>query len=443
MQLFLWQDFYKRENSTKRPNSAIAQRKDVVLKESTSIEHPTFIVSDVNWSWNYCQFNFHFYFIEDIVATSDHLFELVCKQDVLATYKNDISNYVTFVERSESSPNKFIRDMSISQVNNIVSATNKVTNLSNMDATGVYLVRTIGQTGLTGYMIGPSKYAELMGHLMNFGSYADFGDTVFKSFFNPFQYVVDVTWYPFNLKAIRDVTNDLHSAGPVYVGWWSLPNSTFPIVDVSHSYTVETVTLNLPDIKYDDFRRYDSNWTQFNLYLPGYGNMRLDSAQVKEGIKVTLTTDVLANKSIYVITDANSDVISTVAAQIGAPIQIGQLNATSVISGLAGMTASAVIGNIPGVISGTMAALNPTDNVNGVQGSTASIRAFPYIVLSQYAFGEADKPSTVLGYPCCKNIKLGDLTGYVQCGNPSIDIHGLANDKTEINNYLANGFYME
>ena len=57
--------FSKRRNSTKQP-ATLSDQKTVQLKETTSVDHPTFILSGNNFSYNYCSWDNRYYFITDI-----------------------------------------------------------------------------------------------------------------------------------------------------------------------------------------------------------------------------------------------------------------------------------------------------------------------------------------------------------------------------------------
>lgn len=102
MELWIWRNFIKKKNSTKQPNPELAVKRDVKLKESTSLEQPTFLLDVVDFDYNFCYFAGHYYFINDIVINTFNVYELQCTQDVLATYKNDIGSSSQFVLRAQS-----------------------------------------------------------------------------------------------------------------------------------------------------------------------------------------------------------------------------------------------------------------------------------------------------------------------------------------------------
>lgn len=86
---------------------------NVVLKEHTSIIDPVFILHGAHpgypgqqtiyndfmkYNYCYCTTLMRYYWIRDIKCREDGIFEFVCHCDVLATWKNSIENFSTFVK---------------------------------------------------------------------------------------------------------------------------------------------------------------------------------------------------------------------------------------------------------------------------------------------------------------------------------------------------------
>ena len=84
----LWSGFVKRKNSTKQPNDSDSIVVSAKLKETVSIETPIFIVNIAYKDYNYCQFEHHYYFIDDIFIITNSVIEVHCTKDLLATYKS-------------------------------------------------------------------------------------------------------------------------------------------------------------------------------------------------------------------------------------------------------------------------------------------------------------------------------------------------------------------
>lgn len=77
----------KRPNSTKRTLSASTTVNNITLKEATSIYSPTFILHTDPSDYNYVVWGEKYYYIEDKIYVSYGVFQIVCKLDILATYR--------------------------------------------------------------------------------------------------------------------------------------------------------------------------------------------------------------------------------------------------------------------------------------------------------------------------------------------------------------------
>lgn len=114
----------KRRNSTKQPTSFISSY-DVTLKAPTSLENPTILIKGFNPELNYCLFNNNYFFVTDVIAINNDIFEVTLEKDALATNKTAILNYVCFVERSASSYNPYINDSELSSEQRLVNTQKK------------------------------------------------------------------------------------------------------------------------------------------------------------------------------------------------------------------------------------------------------------------------------------------------------------------------------
>ena len=94
--------FPKRRNSTKVPTSELSDSRTVTLKENTSQDQPTFIVTGNNFNYNYCEWDGKYYFINDIESLRNNEIAVSCVLDPMATYKTQILASTQFVSYSAS-----------------------------------------------------------------------------------------------------------------------------------------------------------------------------------------------------------------------------------------------------------------------------------------------------------------------------------------------------
>lgn len=444
--IILYSNFSKKKNSTKQPSGGTQVA--VALKEETSLSNPTFILSNYNDSWNYCAFKGRYYYIVDVTYASNHLYELHCVCDVLATYKANIGNYTAFIERcsTEGEYNNFINDIAITSQQIIKTSAYKQSPIPNWNSTGCYIVRTVGtstntNSGVSTYAMNAEGLKNLLTYAFTSSNYAtELQQDIIQSFFNPFQYIISIMWFPFNVTqfGVKSVY--------VQLGWWRTDAVGYPVTLNGFSINVP---LNLPDHYYSDFRKYNPSFEKWNILLPGCGTYELNQLDCQDGLNCAYHIDALTGELLVTLHRGDDSIISSFSGRIGAPIQIGQasVSGSSIISSGVGAVGSAMSGNILGVASETLSAINniiqPTPSTNGVIGNITSLVAFPKVVVSMVAYGSMESPLTVFGKPCYRNIKINTLSGFIQCGEASIDIPGLGEEKNQVNQALNSGFYFE
>lgn len=473
MELRLWKNVNKKRNSTLVINRDPDATMDVVLKEDTSVDTPTFLLDSVDLSVNYAWWEGRFYFVDDIRRGVTHQYELECTTDYLATFKSYIGNYTAFVERATSNYDTYIPDAALSSKNAIVHASHETLTLDNITSDGCYLLRAVSQvdsdankTGITTYILSSNDLKRVMDFMFTESNFTDvLTDMAVKSFFNPFQYIVDLRWVPYTKTNMAQGSS---ATGPVKFGWFnsgvSVPILTAQVVNQSY-------TLAVPTCYYanNDFRRYDSRYTNFKLYVFGHGTIDLSPMDVTPGgLRIQRTVDFTTGEMITLV--RRSDGVHPLAEfkdPFCIPVQISQVNsnlfnsAMDVLSsagqgmqaagiaaeGGAGAIASALAGGVirtgASVINAVRGETCAGITGNGTNGNRAGLVQMPYYILYETAYDSAEFATSVNGRPLCKNIKISTLSGYVQCAGASVNIPGFAGDKEAVNNALNGGFYYE
>ena len=473
MELRLWKNVNKKRNSTLVINRAPDATMDVVLKEDTSVDTPTFLLDNVDLSVNYAWWEGRFYFVDDIRRGISHQYELECTTDYLATFKSYIGSYTAFVERSASNYDTYLADGALSSKNAIVHTSHEPLTLSDITSDGCYLLRTVSQvdsdantTGITTYILSSNDLKRVMDFMFTESNFTDvLTDMAVKSFFNPFQYIVDLRWVP---KTKTNMSQGSSATGPVKFGWFNSGVSV-PILTAQVSNT--SYTLAVPTTYYGstDFRRYDSRYTNFKLYVFGHGSIDLSPMDVTSGgLKIQRTIDFTTGEMITLV--RRSDGVHPIAEfkdPFCIPVQISQVNsnlfnsAMDVLStagqgmqaagiaaeGGAGAIASALVGGVirtgASVINAIRGETCAGITGNGTNGNRAGLIQMPYYILYETAYDSAEFATNVNGRPLCKNVQISTLSGYIQCAGASVDIPGFAGDKEAVNNALNGGFYYE
>lgn len=454
MTLQVWADFNKKTNSTIQPGTAQAVL-DVKMKGDTSVLNPVFLVSgELETSLariNYVAWNGRYYWVTDTVYLTNNLAEIHCKVDVLATYKGNIAGSTFLVERSAQNYNPMLYDKAVIPAQNMSTWGSTYNTLGDSwDTTnGCFLVRVVGgggtsPTGITTYAMNAIGLNHLMEGMFNADNYSFLSDETIKSFFNPFQYIVSVMWFPLTPQTVA--SGDYQH---VKLGWWdSSALGSYAIVNAT-SVNLTTI-LTRPSTLPNDFRATSPQWTTMKLFLPGCGSFFLNPAEVQSDIHVDYNIDLLTGQvQVNVFGADRRYCIGTFVGQVGVPISIGQLDvnagstAKSLISGLGSLLSGNVGGALTGIVDTIQNVSQPTPSVNGNNGNRSALQNMPMPRLYCFVYSASDYDTLRLGRMCRKTLQLSELTGFIQCTNASIDMKGTDEERRQVNNFLNGGFYLE
>lgn len=454
MQLQVWASFEKRRNSTRQPSGTPSAVLEVVMKKDTSMMNPSFIISGEPGTSlttiNYCAWNSRFYFVEDCIFLTNNQAELKCKVDVLATYKGDILEYEAYVVRASQLTRPWLPDPAVIPLQHKAYWGNTQANLSSGWDTseGSYTIRVVGGggtsgTGITSYCVNATGLNHIVEKAFSAANY-DFlsADEAIKSFFNPFQYIVQVMWFPLT-PATLGSDNFQH----IKLGWWDLGES-YRVVSAT-SVTL-TCVLKRPTNLPEKFVSRDSRFTTVKVYLPGCGTYFLNPIDLSSDLHCIYNIDIATGECMVTLQNSDrKELIGSFTGSVGVPIAIGQLDmnlassAKSLISGLG----SGLSGNVGGLLNGVAdAAINlaqPTPSVNGANGNRGAIQNMPNPTISWDSKASSGVAPAQRGNFVAETYKLSLIKGYVQCANASLDVHGTGYEKDQLNNFLNGGIFIE
>lgn len=454
MTLQAWADFHKKVNSTIQPGTAQAVL-NVNIKDKTSILNPVFLISgdlpDSLSHLTYVAWNSRFYFVTDVVWTSKNQAEIHCKVDVLATYKGDIAGSTFLVERSAQNYNPYLYDKGVIPESYVGTSGSRVGTMpSTWDVNdGCFLVRVVGgggtsPTGITTYAMNSIGLNHIMEGMFNANNYSFLSDETIKSFFNPFQYIVSVMWFPLTVQSVA--SGDYQH---IKLGWWdSSALGSYAIVN-SKSANLHT-TIARPSTLPEDFRATSPQWTVMKIYLPGCGTFFINPAEVLTDLDIYYNIDLLTGQAqANVYHPSGNYMIGSYTGQAGVPVSIGQLDvnagatAKSLITGLGSLISGNVGGALGSAFDTIQNVAQPTPSVNGSNGNRSALIAKPNPTLYYYIYTPSGWDVLRLGRMCRKTLQLSELTGFIQCTNASIDLKGTLEEKQEVNKFLNGGFYLE
>lgn len=471
MQITLYQNFSKRQNSTKQPTGGSVC--DVVMKRECSILNPVFLLDGVDPSVNYCRWNGRYYFINDIVLQNNNIYELRCDIDVLATWKTQIGASSQYVLRSASAFDGNVVDGFYPAKKQPVAkkheADPRPSWAANIDS-GYYVIGIISGTGSQGGTVtqGTTQY-----YCMSPGSFNTFAQNVFteanwtnfqsadRYSFNPVQYIASVMWFP----VLPPVSGQMLQG--VKVGWENIACTalvmTDPIFSQIHYFDVD----DHPQAATRGNYLNSAPYSEYILKFPPFPDTDIDG----DIISMRNTgASIMAQHSIDMVTGRAQLRVSCVInspepmsyelgrreVQLGVNIQIAQIAvnrigvAQGIISTAAGFVSSLLTGNVPGLIAGTASGIlsayqtaQPRVSSAGSNDTLLGVLSHTEPYLYEIFHQIVDEDNDDYGRPLCETRILNTLSGYILCSHAEIDIPGLPAERDQIMNYLDSGFFYE
>lgn len=454
MQVYLYHNFVKRIDSTKKPVGVVYETRDVRLKNETSIMSPTFELSNYSPQYNYVYVPSwgRYYFVNDVTLNINGIYEMSCTFDVLASYRDSIGATNTFIDRCEDATyyNKYISDGAISSEERIISITSATTDA--FPSSTVYVLRVMGRGSTNGigtfiinYQDVKNIFSGVWGQIDD-GSITDYIQGLANLYINdPSQYIVGVYRSPIGItKYLENGTDNV----TVYVGGHQ---TNLKAIRVDSPNTILfNPTLHKPTSIYNDFRQYDSAFTTYTMYIPTIGQVHLPSELMTKDLQIICCADLFSGDLNFMLF-ADDDLVATYNSNCYASVSVGVQNGSggsALLSNALGIAGGVATGNIAltasNVIQGTKSVMSPPASVLGNQGSLGAIEFYPDIIITCTQKSSGDIPVDVYGRPCMKHTLIQNLSGFVKCQKASIsNIAGTEQDKEMINNYLNNGFYFE
>ena len=474
MELRLWRNFSKKAKSTMIPNRAADLVFDVVLKEDTTIESPSFLLDNIPLDVTYAYFEGRYYFKEDIRRGITGQYELLLVTDHAATYRNIIGNSQFFVERASHTYDVNINDSYLSQKQTYQKDFAKFNPFDNDDyisnTTGSYVVRMIGadddlasastlwNPGVTTLLMYGTELASGLDFLFKDSNFSDvITDAIVKAFFNPFQYILSIKWVPINHNKYGTAHPNLNQFHKMQSGWWAPTKTIGGITDnvrgiLLEGYDVIRKKIPMMARRYNDFRDFNANWTKIKCFAPFVGNFEIDPVDYySNSLYAVYKLDLISNKALFMIEYSNDNTAKVIfqhSFDFGVDLQIGQnsSNVAQVIGDVASMAGNAYAGNfVAAAASGVDAVANviqPTPSYKGQPSTRVAYDTLEFGII-RYTADSAEFMTEYSGRPLYQKKRIADIPGYIQCSGAEIDLPGSSIDRDAVNALLNGGFYYE
>ena len=465
MDILLFRNFSKRNNSTKRPVDSTGEKRSVTLKENTDILNPTFLLSNVDTSVNYIKWNGRYYNVVNVTIDSMGLFNVSCKVDALATWKEDINNTSSYVMYSSSDYSLNIKDERLIPTEEKTIYTEEVP-LSELwfSESGCYIL-TVVSSNANGENGACSVYAmtkELLKNFMTVITAQDFLDQLHNQFTNPLESVVSCHWIPFSYSSM------VGSISEIFLAYHGTGVSGLLL---SEYVKGNSITAHIPSFTDEhDFTELEP-FTTGVLYLPFVGCVPLDLSAYysSKSINISCKVDIVTGAITYIIgKDVYASHVSTYSGKCSTELPISSSNydamslaggaiatiggIVSVISAVATGGSSAVVSGAVGVSAmGVNSAIKSTEvhtQTNGALssriGASTGLDIQLNIIRRSFTeeYNNSDRIARI-GLPCNKVRKSSGLSGYVQTSGFSLDAPALESERETVNTLLDSGIYLE
>lgn len=502
MEVDLYTNFFKKKNSTKRPTVGGTGTPTAVytvsgyLKEPCSVMRPVIsfqgepIPRTNPSSCTYCYIPHYdrYYFVEDWTYDSG-LWIMSLEVDVLASWKDEIGTQTEYILRTDSTTSNFngaisdamypaTTDFNIEQVtlqNPFINEIDNgcyivgIINNSDLNAVGAvtYYAMSSAQFGdMKEYLFSPSALEEMGLMSANTWTNPDITEELFKTMYNPYQYIVSCYWFPIPYSSITG-----SAITSIKLGWWIFHNISGKRVTQqlgSFHDGVGQIPIHPQASARGKYLNY-APYTKLTMYGK-FGSIPVDTSYIEIGNYLigTYTVDYITGQCLYELFVADNSagigrkLISKSEFLLGVPIQLAQIGrdylgtAVNVIdatkSAVGGAVAGGAVGGAVGAVLGAVAfggrdiynTLNagmPQLQTSGVNGSFMTSILSTVLIAIHYVV--VDENITHKGRPLYAMRTINTLSGFVLCADGEIDISCYDNERDKIAQFMTTGFFWE
>ena len=467
--------FQKKKNSTAQPSiSSATVLNNVQLKDDTSIINPVLLINQntsgmpVPFDPSYFTYAYipkfgRYYFISDARWVSG-LWELYLSVDVLASFKTAIGATAAYIERSASESNGDIIDNLYPAKTNVNIVTETIaTSWANVAPSGgCYVIGLINNQSsnhvgaVTYYAVAPAQFNTLLDFMFGndiflASSITEIGEGLFKSLFNPFQYIVSCIWFPASPSTYGSTYTKIR------IGYWETDARGYlmdALTDVR--FITGYITAHPQAASRGAFLNY-APYTRITLFCPPFGEVPIDATFTRTGryLYAKVMIDTITGQATLRVcfrtgpngTYSNKPCIEK-TAMFGVPIQLAQVLSdysgaiSSLVGGITGGTANSVIGGIIGTtINTALATQSPKVSTNGANGSFVNFALEPNLITEHTLL--VDEDNTELGRPLMSTRTISNLSGYIKCADAHFSASCFDSERDAVNNFMLSGFFYE
>ena len=479
-------NFAKKNNSTKIPSGNWTELA-CELKDNCNMLAPVLRIrsSAMSISWNYCYMpGFgRYYFINDWKWIGG-CWEAYCSIDALASWKTELGQESMYILRRDSATDfdPLITDTMYPATNDYTTQETVISgNWAVSISSGVYIVgimsaddnnnpvgavsyyaMTSAQFGALKDMLFSDQNLYKMGLTNALGQMIvnDMSKEIFKTMYNPYQYIVSCTWFPFSITSF--VHGNLETT--LKIGWWEYQLSNYPVfaqqIDLNNIEDM-IIPAHPQAAARGDYLNY-APYTSITVY-GRFGTVALDVSKVKAGwlLNFSYYVDAISGQCRAEITawddSLQSPQVVTLANRtflLGVPIQLSQVGvdymgaalatvdtAAGVMRGIRYADAGLALSSAAHGVYNTIQSKMPVVETSGANGSFLTPYKLTRVCCHFYKIVDEDLAHK--GRPLCAIRQLNTLSGYLLCADGEFDIPCTEEERGIIAGFLTSGMFWE
>ena len=462
--------FSKRPNSTALPGAGT--KFEVQLKAPTDIIAPKIAITMPNGTpvaYNYCNIpDFgRMYFISNWTYNAGGIWVASLSEDVLASWREQIGATTQYVLRSSAQSDGTISDSRYPATSAVQTVQQSFQGMFSETIGGGFFVfgfisKNPNSIGAISYVImSPSNAKALSSKLLTNVSYLDIdnteiSDSLTKTLFNPYQYIVSCNYFPFDPA---NIVAHLPLVSSIDVGWWSIDVPCWILGPDNNNVSV-TATVNLPKHPQAAKRGEYCNtapYSEYAVYYQPYGVIPIEGGKIwaASSISLTSTVDLFTGDAVLRIKTDSGNIVAERSENLAVsiplanismkiPASTGSLLQTGAAALFAGAQSLISGQGIAGAASGIMDAVQATNADLASKGATGSTIAFdlaPYIVARFSIL--VDDNNEDAGRPLCKRVTINTIPGFIMVYDPDVSLPATQSELDAIRAYMAGGFFYE
>lgn len=464
--------FQKKKNSTEQPALNTGDVFDMKLKEETSVLNPAIIINPSSqgmpspftpsyYTYAYIQKFERYYFVSDWQYINK-MWVAYLTEDVLASFKTVIGTESFYIERSASSYNGDITDnLYPAKTDAVITSATIATDWNGVAPSGgSYILGVINYQNsshvgaVSYYALNTTNLNDLMSFLFssdifNASTITEIGEDLYKSLFNPFQYVVSCMWLPGAPSFFGS------STASIKVGYWDTGVTAYICSAIAEVKFVTGTIPDHPQISRGAYLNY-APYTRITIFLPPFGEIPLDPTFTRVGkyLYAKVIVDPITGQATFRASFSNqasgnytNKPCTEKTAMFGVPIQLAQILSdysgaiSSLASGLTGGLGGFITSAIGATVQTAIASQAPKVTTNGANGSFINFALEPALIVEHYKLVDEDLAD--LGRPLMAKRQINTLAGYIKCAEGHFSGSCYDSERDIINGFLTSGFFYE